>query len=99
MMSTFVLMTKLAPEVTKDIAHRERIGKEWMKRVSEKCPDVKWLSHYALLGPYDFMDIFEASGEETAAKVSLITLSSGALKAESWPAIPYGRFLELAEEI
>ena len=98
-MGTYILMTKLTPEITKDVKHREKIGKKWMNKVSEKCPEVKWVSHYALLGPYDFMDVFEAPSAEVAAKVSMITLSSGALQAESWTAIPYNRFLELAEEI
>ena len=98
-MSTHVLLTKLTPEVLKDIKHRERTGKKWMSEVSKKCPDVKWLAHYALLGPYDFMDIFEAPNEEVAAKVSMITLASGAMQAESWTAIPYNHFLELTKEI
>ena len=98
-MQTFILMTKLAPEVTREMRHRERIGKKWMKTVNEKCPEVKWIAHYALLGRYDFMDIFEAPSVEVASKVSMITLASGALQAESWPAIPYSRFLELAEDL
>lgn len=98
-MGVYVLMTKLSPEVTKDMKHREKIGKRWIEKVNEKCPEVKWLSHYALLGPYDFMDIFDAPNEEVAAKVSIITLSSGALQAESWTAIPYSRFVELVDEL
>lgn len=98
-MSTYVLMTKLTPEVTKNLKNREKIGKRWIQKVSEKCPEVKWVAHYALLGPYDFMDIFEAPNEEVAAKVSIITLSSGATEAESWTAIPYTRFLELVDEV
>ncbi len=97
-MATYVLLTKLTPEVMKNLKHRQKIGKKWMQEVSRKCPDVKWISHYALLGPHDFLDIFEAPNEETAAKVSMITLSSGALQAESWTAIPYSRFLELVDE-
>jgi uncharacterized protein with GYD domain len=98
-MSTYVLMTKLTPEVTSNLKNREKIGKKWIQKVSEKCPEVKWVAHYALLGPYDFMDIFEAPDEEVAAKVSIITLSSGAIEAESWTAIPYQRFLELVDEV
>lgn len=98
-MGVYVLMTKLTPEVTHDIKHREKIGKKWMSKVNEKCPEVKWLSHYALLGPYDFMDIFEAPDAEIAAKVSMITLAHGALQAESWTAIPYNRLVELVDEI
>ena len=98
-MPTYILMTKLSSELTKDMKKREEIGKRWKKQVKEKCPDIKFLSHYALLGPYDFMDIYEATSEEDAARVSMISLANGATKAESWTAIPYQRFLKLAEEL
>ena len=98
-MQTFVLMTKMAPEMSRQVKDQEKIGREWLEQVKEKCPEVNFLSHYALLGPYDFLDIYEAPDEETAAKVSLISLQSGAFLAESWVAIPYKRFVELAEEI
>jgi len=45
------------------------------------------------------MDIYEAPNEETAAKVSMISLANGALQAQSMVAIPYKRFLELTQEI
>lgn len=98
-MQTFVLMTKLAPEMSKQVKDQEKIGREWLEQVKKKCPEVNFVAHYALLGPYDFLDIYEAPDEETAAKVSLISLQSGAFLAESWVAIPYKRFIELAEEI
>ena len=98
-MATYVLMTKLSSELTTQMKDRAELGRAWLDRVREKCPDVKFLSHYALFGPYDFMDIYEAPDEETAAKVSMISLANGALTAESWTAIPYRRLLELAEEI
>ena len=98
-MQTFVLMTKLAPEMSKQVKNQEKLGREWLDQVKEKCPEVIFVSHYALLGPYDFLDIYEAPDEETAAKVSLISLQSGAFQAESWVAIPYKRFIELADEI
>jgi len=98
-MATYILMTKLSPHVTKDMKHRETIGKAWKANVKAKCPQVKFVSHYALLGPYDFMDIYEAPDVETAAKVAMITLSQGALKAETWGAIPYNRFLKLVKDL
>lgn len=98
-MATYILLTKLSPEVTKHMKDRAGTGKKWMKKVKEKCPEVKFIAHYALLGPYDFLDIYEAPNEEIAAKVSMISLSLGASKAESWTAIPYRRFLELVKEI
>lgn len=98
-MPTFVLMTKLSHEVIRDVEHRAEIGQRWKDTVDQTCKGVKWIAHYALLGPYDFMDIFEATDEEEAAKVSLISQAQGAVKAESWTAIPYGRFLDLAKEV
>lgn len=98
-MATYVLMTKLAPEVSRRMRDRETIGEQWKARIKEKCPEVKFVAHYALLGPYDFLDIYEAPNEELAAKVSMISLAHGALQAESWTAIPYKRFVEMAKEI
>jgi len=98
-MPTFILATKLSHELTKNPSLREDIGKEWKNKISRICPNVKWLAHYALLGPYDFLDIYEADSEEEAAKISMITLSSGASVAESWTAIPYKRFLKLIKDI
>ncbi len=98
-MKTFILMTKLAPEVSRQIKDRARLGRAWLEEVKEKCPEVKFRAHYALLGSYDFLDIYEAPDEETAAKVSMISLSNGAFNAESWMAIPYKRFLKLTEEV
>ncbi|MCK4233495.1 GYD domain-containing protein [candidate division WOR-3 bacterium] len=98
-MPTYILMTKLSPELTKRMKDRAAIGDEWIKKVKKKCPGVKFISHYALLGSYDFLDIYEAPTEEIACKVSMISLSLGASSADSWTAIPYKRFLELAKEI
>jgi uncharacterized protein with GYD domain len=98
-MKTFILLTKLSPEISKQMKDRARLGRVWLDQVKEKCPEVKFIEHYALLGPYDFLDIYEAPDEETAAKVSMISLSNGAFESQSLTAIPYKRFLELTEEI
>ena len=97
-MKTFILMTKLAPDVARQMKDRAKIGRVWLDHVREKCPEVKFIAHYALLGGFDFMDIYEAPDEETAAKVSMISLANGAFEAQSWTAIPYKRFVELTEE-
>lgn len=97
-MGLYVLMTKLTPEISGDLKKREAIGKEWKNKVDALCPDVKWISHYALLGPYDFMDIYEAEDDESAAKVSMITRASGALAVETWPAMTWPRFVEIIKD-
>ncbi len=98
-MKTFILMTKLSPELMQNLKDREKIGKNWIDKVKDKCPDVKFKDHYATLGQYDFIDIYEAQDEETAAKVSLISREHGAVEAQSLLAIPYKRYLELIDEI
>jgi uncharacterized protein with GYD domain len=98
-MQTYILLTKLSPEISSRMKDRENIGKTWIEQVRIKCPEVKFVAHYALLGQYDFLDIYEAPDEETAAKVSMISQANGALHAQSLIAIPYKRFLELTEEI
>ena len=98
-MATYILATKLSTELTKDIRKRAEIGRKWMAKVKKECPEVKFIAHYALLGPYDFLDIYEAPNEKSAAKVSMISLSGGAVAAESWTAIPYKKFLDVIKDL
>lgn len=94
-MPRFVLMTRLAPEAVRDVEVRKAMGRAWLNKVKASCPEARWVAHYAILGPYDFMDIYDAPSVETAHKVSLITRAEGAVSAESWQALPYEDFLEL----
>jgi uncharacterized protein with GYD domain len=98
-MHTFVMMTKLSPDLMGDPRGREAAGKAWLKKVAKLCPDVKWIAHYALLGRYDFMDIYEAPDAETAHKVSYITRSEGAVEAESWHAVAYDKYIDLVGDV
>ncbi len=98
-MATYILVTKFSPELMKDIKKREELGERWRAAVKKNCPSVVFKDHYAILGRYDFLDIFEAENEEEAAKVALISMQHGASFAESWTAIPYRRFLEIVREL
>lgn len=98
-MQTYILLTKLSPEVSMKMKNRAKIGHLWLDQVKKKCPEVKFIAHYAILGKYDFLDIYEAPDNETAAKVSIISQANGALSAESLTAIQYKKFLELTKEI
>ncbi len=98
-MATYILLTKLSQEVSKQMKDRAQIGRAWLEQVKSKCPEVRFISHYALLGEYDFLDIYEAPDENTAAKVSMIGLQNGAFEAKSITAIPYKKFIELTGEI
>ena len=98
-MPTYVLMTKLSPTALKDPRGRRKVGHEWLAKVEKLVPGIKWSAHYALLGPYDFMDVYEAPDDGAAMRVSLLSRELGAAAAESWPAMPYDQFLPLAEQV
>ena len=98
-MATYILLTKLSPEESKKIHNRAKLGHVWLEEVKAKCPEVKFKAHYALLGQYDFMDIYEDPNERSAAKVSMIGLANGAFAAESITAIPYKEFTQLITEV
>jgi uncharacterized protein with GYD domain len=98
-MQTYVLLTKLSPDIFKQMKDRAEIGRSWLGQVKEKCPEVKFLAHYALLGQFDFLDIYEAPDDETAALVSIISQANGAFQAQSLPAIPYMKYLDLIKAL
>lgn len=98
-MPTFVQLTKLSPETCTKLDSKEEMGRNWYDKIQQSCPSVKWLHHYAILGPYDFMDIYEAESEEEAAKVSMITLANGAAVAENWTLLPYQRYLAIIRDL
>ena len=66
------------------------------ERIKKECPGVKWLANYAVLGPCDYLDIFEASDSDTATKVALLVRSFGHGTTETWVATPWDRFTSLA---
>ncbi|GAB4317331.1 MAG: hypothetical protein Kow00127_09110 [Bacteroidales bacterium] len=98
-MQTYILLTKLSANDAVLLKERKTIGRKWLEQVKDKCPEVRFIDHYALLGDYDFLDIYQAPDNETAAMISLISKSAGAETAISMPAIPYKNFLKLTEEL
>jgi uncharacterized protein with GYD domain len=98
-MPTYILMTRLGPDAMKDPRGRRAVGREWIKKVKELNPKVKFIAHYAILGPFDFMDIYEAPDDAVALKGSLLSRSEGAITAESWQALPYDQYLPLVEAV
>lgn len=98
-MSTFVLLTKLSPEAVKDPVNIEELGKKVSDRIRSQCPGVKWIGSYSILGPYDYLDIFEAPDDKAASKVALIVRSFGHATTETWIATPWEKFLGISKEL
>ena len=98
-MATFVLVTKLDNRMLGSSSERKAAGVHWLNWVKELCPNVSWISHYALLGRYDFMDIYDAPDAETAQKIAILSRSLGAREVESWQATPYESYLKILGEV
>ena len=91
-MPTYVVLTRLTPESVKTPGELKRLEKTVTDHVRKDCPQVKWIANYAILGPYDYLDIFEAPDEMIAAKVVMIIRSYGHALTETWTAMPWQRF-------
>jgi uncharacterized protein with GYD domain len=93
------MLTRLSPEALKRPESVVELNKQVEERIKRECPDVKWLSNFAVLGPADYLDIFEAPDPEAATKVSLLVRSFGHATTETWIATPWDRFVTLAKTL
>lgn len=98
-MSTFILLTKLSPDAIKDTRTYDELGQKVTEKIHRECPQVRWLASYTTLGPYDYLDLFEAPDDATATRVALIVRSFGHATTETWLATPYERFIEMTREV
>lgn len=98
-MQIFVLLTRLSPESLRSPASMEDFEKRAVTHIKQECPDVKWLNSYALLGPYDYLDIFTAPDINEAMKVSAIIRSFGRAHSEIWEAMEWDNFKRIIESL
>jgi uncharacterized protein with GYD domain len=90
-MPQYILLSNLTDEGWKTVKEKPERIKEVNKEL--QAYGVKVLSQYAVLGPYDFVNIVEAPNNETIAKVSIELGSRGTIKILSMPAIPIDDFI------
>lgn len=96
-MNMYVMLTKLLPGALETPAAVENLSREVNERIKRECSGVRWVSNYAISGPGDYLDIFEAPDADTATKVALLIRSFGRATAELWPATPWDRFVDMAK--
>ena len=70
-----------------------------MGHIRRECPGVEWRHSWALLGPYDYLDVFQAPDLETAVKVSTLVHLHGQATTETWGAVEWSRFKEILESM
>jgi uncharacterized protein with GYD domain len=94
-MPTYVMVTRVSPEIMRSPQTLEELEHKAMEKIHEYCPQVKWLQSYAILGPYDYLDIFEAPDNDTATKVSTLIRAHGRSHSEVWVATEWQRFKQM----
>lgn len=90
-MPTYVMLSNLTDEGARTITSKPERIREVNKEI-EKL-GVKVAAQYAVLGPYDFVNIVEAPDNETIARVSAELGSRGSIKLVTLPAIPIDSFI------
>lgn len=90
-MPTYVMLSTLGP----DGHARLRENPERLREVNADVESmgVKVLEQFALLGPYDFLNILEAPDEQTMAKVATTLAARGTLKTLTLTAIEVEDFI------
>jgi len=90
-MAKFVMLTTLTDEGRKTITENPRRIKEVNKEV--EAMGAKVLAQYAVLGPYDFINILEAPNNEAVSKVAIALGSRGTLQTMTLAAMDIDVFI------
>lgn len=98
-MAVYVLLTRLAPEALQSPRSYETLERHVAEQIAAHCPTVQWLGSYALLGPWDYLDLIEAPDLDAAVRVSVLARSHGHAQTEVWPAMPWPAFKALLREL
>jgi uncharacterized protein with GYD domain len=85
-MAVYVMMTTLTDEGRKTIKNNPERILEVNKEVEEMGGKI--IAQYAVLGPYDFINIIETVGNTTITKIALELSSRGTLQSMTLAAIP-----------
>lgn len=90
-MASYVMLSILTDEGRKTVKHRPERIQEVNREI--EAWGAKVIAQYAVLGPYDFVNIIEAPDNETIARVSLELGSRGTIQIMTLPAIPVENFI------
>jgi uncharacterized protein with GYD domain len=95
-MPTYILLSTLTSEGRKTIKEKPERIREVNKEI--EAFGAKVVSQYAVLGPYDFVNIVEAPDNETITRVSVELGARGTVQIMSMPAIPIDKFVATAKK-
>jgi uncharacterized protein with GYD domain len=95
-MPIYILLSKLTPAGRKTLRERPHRIREVNKEL--EAYGVKVLEQYAVLGPYDFVNIVEAPDNDTVFRISVELGSRGTVEIMSMPAITIDELIERLKE-
>ncbi len=90
-MAIYVMLTTLTSEGRKAIKENPQRVKEVNKEV--EAMGVKILAQYALLGPYDFINVLEAKDNKAVSKVAVELGARGTLQTLTMAAMTLDEFI------
>ena len=90
-MAKFVMLTTLTDEGRKTITGNPERIKEVNKEVERM--GAKVLAQYAILGPYDFINVLEAPNNEAVSRVAIALGSRGTLQTMTMAAMDIDTFI------
>src|SRR3954469_11278563 len=90
-MPKYVMLSTLGPDGHARL--REQPDRIHQVNADVEAMGVRVLEQYALLGPYDFLNILEAPDEVTMARVASTLSARGTLKTVTLPAIDVDVFV------
>lgn len=95
-MPVYLMLTTITDEGRKTIKDNPERIKEVNKEV--ELMGIKILAQYALLGPYDFVNIIEAPRDEIAAKLAINLSARGTITAMTLPAMDVDELIDTLKE-
>ena len=88
----YVMVTRLMREEVQPSFSMISSEKKLVEKVAEELPQVSWVASYAIMGPWDYLDVFQAPDNATAMKVSVLVRHYGGAHTEVWPATEWKHF-------
>lgn len=84
-METYIMLTKLSDEGRKTIKQNPRRTQEVNKEV--EAMGGKIVAQYAVLGPYDYVNVVQAPNNRTIAKISVELGARGTMEIMTLPVV------------
>jgi len=92
------MLTSLTDEGMKTLKHKPERIKEVDKEVMDRF-GIKILAQYAVMGPYDFVNIIEAPDNDTVVKMAIELGSRGTIRTLTMPDIEVDQLIKDLKEL